>query len=137
MGTLEMGSICLTSACLLGMSLFLFYNPIPYTSRISFFCMTIIVLCMTFFSFHLPSPALAKAGKSVYNRKKTPAAGSRSGPLRKEPAMKPRAYYQPYQSGLLLAQAFSPSKTPLLRMEHLAPAGLPHQPGDLLRAYRG
>ena len=33
--------------------------------------------------------------------------------------MKPRAYYQPYQSGLLLAQAFSPSKTPLLRMEHL------------------
>lgn len=27
MGTLEMGSICLTSACLLGMSLFLFYNP--------------------------------------------------------------------------------------------------------------
>lgn len=51
--------------------------------------------------------------------------------------MKPRAYYQPYQSGLLLAQAFSPSKTPLLRMEHPAPAGLPHQPGDLLRAYRG
>ena len=42
--------------------------------------------------------------------------------------MKPRAYYQPYQSGLLLAQAFSPSKTPLLRME---------QPGDLLRAHRG
>ena len=51
--------------------------------------------------------------------------------------MKPRAYYQPYQSGLLLAQAFSPSKTPLLRMEHLRQLDFPHQPGDLLRAYRG
>ena len=39
--------------------------------------------------------------------------------------MKPRAYYQPYQSGLLLAQAFSPSKTPLLRMEHLRQLDFP------------
>lgn len=38
--------------------------------------------------------------------------------------MKPRAYYQPYQSGLLLAQAFS-SKTPLLRMEHLRQLDFP------------
>ena len=39
--------------------------------------------------------------------------------------MKPRAYYQPYQSGLLRAQAFSPSKTPLLRMEHLRQLDFP------------
>lgn len=39
--------------------------------------------------------------------------------------MKPRAYYQIYQSGQLLAQAFSNTKTPLLRMEHLRQLDFP------------
>ncbi len=44
--------------------------------------------------------------------------------------MKPRAYYQPYQSGLLLAQAFSPQDAPAPHGAP-APAGLPHQPGEI------
>lgn len=39
--------------------------------------------------------------------------------------MKPRAYYQIYQPGQLMAQAFSGPKTPLIRMEHLRQLDFP------------